>query len=416
MFIRYDPDVGHVFVPNLRARIPGEDGGHLVVTNSTGFRSDFEYAKPKPSHFRILMFGDSYTAGDNVANENRYSDQLGKMLDAEVQNYGVSGSGTDQHLLIYRKFAKDVEADLVVLCVQIDSFNRIQVSHRPVIDRVTRKRLLVPKPYFRLVDGRLELHQVPVPMERPEDRDASTGKNQADWLGRARDWYLKFPGLQGLRNSPFFRELGTRAIQGIKRRAANPYPDIESPDTPGWRLMEAILRQFVAEIHPRPVVIVPIPTQEFFQDGRKPIYQALFERLDAPSKGVHVCDVSTPMVRLPWAVRQTLGYEIGGHFTPVGNRVVAEHLASFIKSRGLIPDRDSSKRVRGLDACARSPTRRPDSKYVLGISCFYHNSAASLIRDGEIVAASEEERFSRVKNDRRFPHNAINYCLEEAGI
>jgi carbamoyltransferase len=416
MLIRYDPDVGHVFVPNLRARIPGEDGGHFVVTNSSGFRSDFEYAKPKPSHFRVLMFGDSYTAGDNVANEDRYSDQLGKLLGAEVQNYGVSGSGTDQHLLIYRKFAKDVEADLVVLCVQIDSFNRIQVSHRPVIDRVTRKRLLVPKPYFRLVDGRLELHQVPVPMERPVDRDDPAGKSQANWLGRARDWYLKFPGLKRLRNFPLLRELGTRAIQQVKKRTANPYPDIESPNSPGWRLMEAILRQFVAEIRPRPVVIVPIPTQEFFQDGRKPIYQALFARLDAPSEGVHVCDVSTPLARLPWAVRQALGYEIGGHFTPMANRMVAEHMASFIKSRGLIPDRTSSKPVQELKASVRSPIHRPKSKYVLGISCFYHNSAASLIRDGEIVAASEEERFSRVKNDRRFPHNAINYCLEEAGI
>jgi len=416
MLIRYDPDVGHIFVPNLRARIPGEDGGHLLVTNSTGFRSDFEYAKSRQSHLRILMFGDSYTAGDNVANEDRYSDQLGKLLGAEVQNYGVSGSGTDQHLLIYRKFATDVEADLVVICVQIDSFNRIRASHRPVIDRVTRKRLLVPKPYFRLVDGRLVLHQVPVPMERPVDRDNAVGTSQGDPLARARDWYLRIPGLKDLRNAPWVRELGTRAIQEFKKRTTNPFPDIESPDTPGWRLMEAILRQFTAEIRPRPVIIVPIPTPEFFQDGREPIYQKLFERLDAPSAGLHVCDVSTPLVRLPWATRQKLGYELGGHFTPMANRLVAEHIAAFMKSRGLLPAPTSSEAVQGLEASARKSVRRPQSKYVLGISCFYHNSAASLIRDGEIVAACEEERFSRVKNDRRFPHNAINYCLEEAGI
>ncbi|MCY2966476.1 MAG: hypothetical protein NT069_23075, partial [Planctomycetota bacterium] len=53
---------------------------------------------------------------------------------------------------------------------------------------------------------------------------------------------------------------------------------------------------------------------------------------------------------------------------------------------------------------------------MLGISAYYHNSAAALIRDGKIVAAAEEERFSRQKNDRRFPRQAINYCLEEAGI
>ena len=416
MLIRYDPDVGHVFVPNLRARIPGEDGGYQIVTNSSGFRSDFEYAKAKPAHFRILMFGDSYTAGDNVSNEDRYSDQLGKLLGAEVQNYGISGSGTDQHLLVYRKFAKDVEADVVVLCVQIDSFNRIQVSHRPVIDRVTRKRLRVPKPYFRLVNGRLALHNVPVPMERPVDTGDGAESDQDGPLGGVRDWYLRIPGLKRLRHSSLLGGLGTRVIQQLKKRTGNPYPDILSPDTSGWRLMEAILRQFAVEVRPRPLVVVPIPTPEFYQDGREPVYQKLFQRLDAPSEGVHVCDVSTPLVRLPWAERQKLGYEVGGHFTPMANRIVAEHIASFMKARGLVRNHASSASALELQASVRASVRRPQSKYVLGISCFYHNSAAALIRDGEIVAATEEERFSRVKNDRRFPHNAINFCLEEAGI
>ena len=53
---------------------------------------------------------------------------------------------------------------------------------------------------------------------------------------------------------------------------------------------------------------------------------------------------------------------------------------------------------------------------ILGISCFYHDSAACLIRDGEILAAAQEERFSRKKHDPRFPKNAIAYCLDEAGI
>jgi carbamoyltransferase len=54
--------------------------------------------------------------------------------------------------------------------------------------------------------------------------------------------------------------------------------------------------------------------------------------------------------------------------------------------------------------------------YILGISCFYHDSAAALIRDGEIVAAAQEERFTRKKHDPGFPTNAIAYCLAEARI
>ena len=53
---------------------------------------------------------------------------------------------------------------------------------------------------------------------------------------------------------------------------------------------------------------------------------------------------------------------------------------------------------------------------ILGISCFYHDSAAALIRDGDIIAAAQEERFSRKKHDSDFPSAAINYCLKEGGI
>ena len=53
---------------------------------------------------------------------------------------------------------------------------------------------------------------------------------------------------------------------------------------------------------------------------------------------------------------------------------------------------------------------------VLGISAFYHDSAAALIKDGSIIAAAQQERFSRIKHDQSFPSDAITYCLNEAGI
>lgn len=53
---------------------------------------------------------------------------------------------------------------------------------------------------------------------------------------------------------------------------------------------------------------------------------------------------------------------------------------------------------------------------ILGISAYYHDSAAALLRDGEIIAAAQEERFTRKKHDSRFPENAVSYCLAEAAI
>ncbi|MCB0254196.1 MAG: hypothetical protein KDI55_10725 [Anaerolineae bacterium] len=54
--------------------------------------------------------------------------------------------------------------------------------------------------------------------------------------------------------------------------------------------------------------------------------------------------------------------------------------------------------------------------YILGISCFYHDSAAVLLADGDLVAAVQEERFSRNKNDYRFPELAVQFCLQQGGI
>ncbi|MBI3507684.1 MAG: carbamoyltransferase [Proteobacteria bacterium] len=56
------------------------------------------------------------------------------------------------------------------------------------------------------------------------------------------------------------------------------------------------------------------------------------------------------------------------------------------------------------------------SSHILGVSAFYHDSAAALLKDGEILAAAQEERFTRIKHDRSFPKNAVDYCLREAGI
>src|SRR5947208_8916337 len=61
--------------------------------------------------------------------------------------------------------------------------------------------------------------------------------------------------------------------------------------------------------------------------------------------------------------------------------------------------------------------KKPEQKAIsiLGISAFYHDSAACVVRDGRIIAASQEERFTRMKHDASFPKHAVDYCLREAG-
>ena len=53
---------------------------------------------------------------------------------------------------------------------------------------------------------------------------------------------------------------------------------------------------------------------------------------------------------------------------------------------------------------------------ILGISAYYHDSAAAVLVDGNIISAAQEERFSRRKHDPRFPEQAIRFCLDQAGL
>src|SRR5262249_55925874 len=136
----------------------------------------------------------------------------------------------------------------------------------------------------------------------------------------------------------FIREdLGPIRSVLFRLSGAQPYPDFKSFDSPGWRLMTAILRRFLAELAPVPVLIVPIPTYEFYLLGLNPTYQKFFAMLEDKKCGVHVLDVSTPLVDLPWRTRCKLCFKTGGHFTPFGHETVARLIADCIRERKLLP-------------------------------------------------------------------------------
>jgi carbamoyltransferase len=452
MVIRYHPEVGHLYLPNLRVRLPSERGGFFVVTNSQGFRSDVEFVEPRSGRQRILFFGDSFTAGDGCENRERFSDLVGASLGAEVYSYAVSGTGTDQQLLLYEKFARKVPADLIVLCVYVENIERVKVAFREGIDRFTKRRVLVPKPYFTLEGGKLALHHVPVPLERPEADTVEATRFQS---GDVKDnpiqkWIYK--PLGRVKNEPAVKA-AREAVKThlpwlmpalLRTTGFQPHKDYASAESPGWLLLQAILNRFCEEAAPTPVLVVPVPSYPFYYEGIEPLYQPLFERLSAPARGVHVMDLTRSLHDLSWADRKLIPFRFDSHFSPFGHARVAEAITAAIRERRLLPEPKivvstgasittqaepapvTLKSTNGSGAhapaaVATTPAngtagRAEKPTYILGLSCFYHDSAAALIRDGEIVAAAEEERFSRVKNDRRFPHHAANYCLEEGGI
>src|SRR5689334_3489714 len=78
--------------------------------------------------------------------------------------------------------------------------------------------------------------------------------------------------------------------------------------------------------------------------------------------------------------------------------------------------RSGSRTSRSGRSELRSAMPSSKSTAILGISALYHDSAAALLIDGELVAAAQEERFTRRKHDAGYPEHAIRYCLSESGL
>ena len=157
--IRYDENIGHLFVPNITMRQPNSEKPYYIKTNSQGFRSDFDYKNVKEGNeIRIAFIGDSYTAGEGVANEKRFSDLVSTAFAAKSYNFGLSASGVDQQYLIYKDIASKFDHDVLVISPHIINIYRNLLASRKSVEGQTGKKILVPKPYFTLENQKLVRH------------------------------------------------------------------------------------------------------------------------------------------------------------------------------------------------------------------------------------------------------------------
>ena len=411
----YNKDIGHLFVPNLNARIMNENGGYYVRSNSLGFRSDVEFKEKKSDKPRILFFGDSNTAADGVSNNERFSELVGKHFNAEVYNFALSGSGTDQQYLIRQKYAQKIEADLIVFGILVDNIERNKVAYRETINPYTKKNVLTPKPYFTLEKGKLKLSNSPAPRIKSNLKEIDP--HMVQWaIPRGQEliykliaWWRKNKVLKPIRNNfgPFIKRLRSLLI----RIAYQPYPDYGKSTSDGYLLMKEIISEFINSVFPTPIIILPIPTYHYYADGAKPIYKQFFNCFHDTAKNVHVLDLLEHMKDIDYGKRQSLCFnQDKAHFSKYGHQVISDFLTREINNLQIL---SRSKHIKNFET---TNITKKNSVYILGISAFYHDSAAALIKDGEIIAAAQEERFSRKKHDRRFPLSAINFCLEKGNI
>ncbi|MDA2936687.1 SGNH/GDSL hydrolase family protein [Acidobacteria bacterium AH-259-A15] len=330
------PQFGFWYVPNQYAYVPHQDRGYYVVqTNRIGVRSCREFTFGKPANiYRILVFGDSFTAADGVHNCERYSDVL-ESLDKrlEVINFGLPGSGTDQQLLIYEQLGRRFEADLLLFCPVVENIQRNLTRHRSALDRTTGKLVLVPKPYFTLEAGKLVLHHSPVPTKRfPFDEAPDViretamfqtpgAKNPRTTLGRLANALERWSGGS---LSPMVEGAARLRYRLLYPR---PYPEYDSPTNPAWCLMRAILKRFIVEAGGREVILAPLPNHEYIEsDNGQPTYLDRFRELACEHPEVTVVDVLAWMRDYTAQERRNFRFQTDLHYTPKAHEVVGRGL------------------------------------------------------------------------------------------
>lgn len=320
-YVRYHPRVGYTMMPSIQWRVAaeGQRGGYLAATNAAGFRSSFEYAPARtPGRFRATVFGDSQTAGDGVSNGSRYTDLVMKLIEGvELFNYGLAGTGPDQQYLIYQECAK-VETDLVVIAMHVENISRVRTRHH-VFRNTQKKEVVYAKPYYTLAGDALVLNQVPVPRELRSREDVSPEE-----LPFVSQRNLPYPRLRKLAKA---LRLGAVFNRLHKRR---PVPQYDRPDGPDWRLMRAILNEWI-EGASAPVLLFPIPMWQFFDEGCDARgYQARFAEL-ALDTGCYLHDPLPEL--LEYSKTERSGFRVPGdaHYTVEGHRALAISLAGAIR-------------------------------------------------------------------------------------
>ncbi len=327
---QYDPVVGYRFIPNIRARIEHEGGGYLIRTNEQGFQSDREYQLSKdPSLRRVLVFGDSFTAGQGVSNGYRFSDRIEDFApDTETYNFGLSGSGTDQQYLLYREYARDIEHDLLIVAVFVENIRRVASRYRMWRDRDERP-IVFEKPYFELDGEQLQLKGVPPRKKpyKPEELNSGQRRHVAAHVRfpKLREWMQRVcsnPSLERTLNSGGLKD------QALKLMRYQPIKEYDDPNYGPWRVMRAILQTWIRD-NPQPVLIVPIPLFHHVWGIADPT--AYQQRLREAAEGADgfFFDPLTDLQSYSPDERKRFYFQ-DGHLTRSGHEAVARSLARHV--------------------------------------------------------------------------------------
>lgn len=309
----YHPKIGYRYLPEFKARIPDKEfGGYLIQTNSQGFRDVRDFSVPKsPGTKRVLLFGDSYSAGYGVSNNKRFSNFLEQQIEGlEIFNFALPGTGTDQQYIAYKEYATEIEHDLLIIAPLVENIRRNVAQYRIFTDQ-SGNQVAYAKPYYELTDGELILKGSP-PSKEPIPKSELAPEIRTGTKGRLK---------------PLKQWIKKRGLQSIAQKISRyqPVPEYNQPNHPDWLLMEAILKQWITN-HTKPVLLLAFPLREH-SDGVASAapYQARFNEL-ALESGCQFHDPLPDLLKVPYSERQAFRFPRDCHFTPAGHQAVADSL------------------------------------------------------------------------------------------
>ena len=310
----YHPIIGYHYIPNLQTRIQHESGGYLLRTNGLGFRSEIEFKLRRNGNCkRILLFGDSYTAGDGVSNKKRYSDLLMQILPStEVYNFGVSGTGTDQQYLIYKEYAENIEHDLVMIVVFVENIRRVNANFQSYVND-KNEQIVYQKPYFELNDKELILRNTPVNPNQLKFDDLSEFEKSKSYTGG------RFPRLKEFVEKAGYKDL----LQKITRY--QPLPEYKSTPSKDWEVLKSILLKWISELK-KPILLVPLPLYHYVEDLSEYKYIEGKFRGFNNVKNVTVYHPLEDLKKYTKKERRKFRFEQDIHLSPLGHEAYAKAL------------------------------------------------------------------------------------------
>ncbi|MEN8189592.1 MAG: SGNH/GDSL hydrolase family protein [Thermodesulfobacteriota bacterium] len=323
----FSAELGWTVKPNANAK------KGLYVTNSKGIRAKREYSLTPPADkTRITTFGDSYTFGMEVKNEDTWQEQLGELNNSlEVLNFGIGGHAPDQGYLRYLGEGAKYSADIVVIGFMSENINRIVNVYRPYYTELTG--LPLTKPRFIVENNSLKLIKNPfqrlsdyqVLFDQPESVLPKLGKH--DYYFHTR--YAKHP-LDVLRTV----RLVKMANYDLLKKRTYDQQGSYNENSEGYQLLLVLLDTFynkVKESGAEPVILIYPDFGDVIRlySGKPKKYQLLLDWLQT-KQYAHVDLMDSIQKYKKDNKVDNFFVKAHGHYSRAGNGFVAHQVNTYI--------------------------------------------------------------------------------------